>query len=302
MDLLADMKLFRRIVALNSMSAAGREMGLTPGAVSQRLRALEHRYRTPLLTRSTRAVTLTPEGRVFLDHAERLLNEAEALESAIGAGPGPLQGPLRISAPSDLGRRYVAPLLIEFAKANPGVQPEFYLMDDVSDLVGAGIDLAFRYGTLEDSSLISRPLAPNRRVIVGSPCYLRANGRPEHPQELGKHRCLVLLRNGARMPWSLIVDGKRTTPRIASALSSNDGEMLRTWALAGEGLVFKSYVDVAEDIQSGRLTAVLETFMTGSVGLNMIFPSARSSVPRIRAFINFAVNHFRTLSSRLAQD
>jgi DNA-binding transcriptional LysR family regulator len=182
MDLLSDMKLFRRIVALNSMSAAGRELGLSPGAVSQRLRAVEQRFQTPLLTRSTRAVTLTPEGRVFLEYAERMLADAEGLETSIGASHGPLKGPLRISAPSDLGRRYVAPMLIDFLAANPGVQPELHLLDDVSDLVGSATDIAFRFGKLDDSSLVSRPLLPNARVVVGSPDYLAAHGTPSHPR------------------------------------------------------------------------------------------------------------------------
>lgn len=302
MDLLSDMKLFRRIVALNSMSAAGRELGLSPGAVSQRLRAVEQRFQTPLLTRSTRAVTLTPEGRVFLEYAERMLADAEGLETSIGASHGPLKGPLRISAPSDLGRRYVAPMLIDFLAANPGVQPELHLLDDVSDLVGSATDIAFRFGKLDDSSLVSRPLLPNARVVVGSPDYLAAHGTPSHPKDLSRHRCLALVRNGETMPWTMTIDGKRATPRIHPVLSANDGEMLRVWALAGQGLAFKSHVDVAADIRAGRLVPVLQPFMSGNVGLHLIFPSARSAVPRIRAFINFAVGRFRELSTELAQD
>jgi DNA-binding transcriptional LysR family regulator len=301
MDLLSDMKLFRRIAMLKSLSAAGRESSLSPGAVSQRLRALEFRYGTPLLTRSTRAVTLTPEGRIFLDYAERMLADAESLQTAIGASQGPLKGPLRVSAPSDLGRQYVAPMLVDFVAAHPAVQPELYLLDDVTDLVGSGIDIAFRYGKLEDSSLVSRPLAENARAIVASPDYLARYGTPERPADLARHRCLVLVRNGERMPWSLTVDGKRVTPRLEPALSANDGEMLRQWALAGLGLTYKSHVDVAADIAASRLTPVLSQYMSANVGLHLIFPSARSCVPRIRGFLNFAVERFRTLSTRLAQ-
>ncbi len=302
MDLFSDMRLFRRIAALGSMSAAGRELGLSPGAVSQRLKALEQHFNVPLLTRSTRAVTPTPEGRVFLESAERLILEVENLETLIGTTHGPLKGPLRVSAPSDLGRTYVAPLLVDFAAANHGIRPELYLGDDVNDLVASAIDVAFRYGKLEDSTLISRPLLPNKRMLVASPAYLAANGVPLQPRDLADHRCLALVRNGERMPWIMSIDGKRQTVRIDPVLSTNDGEMLRSWALAGQGIAFKSYVDVAPDLRSGRLQPILEPFMAGSVGLHLVFPAARSAVPRIRAFINFAFVRFRELSSALVED
>ncbi|MDO9382320.1 MAG: LysR family transcriptional regulator [Hyphomicrobiaceae bacterium] len=295
------MRLFRRIVALGSMSAAGRDLRLSPGAVSQRLKALESRFGAPLLTRSTRAITLTPEGRLFLESAERVLSEVEGLETSIEAGKGPLKGTLRISAPSDLGRQYVAPLVVDFAAANPRVQPELYLMDDVADLVSGAIDVAFRYGKLDDSTLISRPLVPNGRVVVGSPAYLAEHGVPKHPNDLSSHRCLVLVRNGEKMPWVMTAGAKRLTARIDAGLSTNDGGLLRLWALEGLGLAFKSYVDVAADIEAGRLITVLSPYTPGNVGLHLIFPSARSAVPRLRAFINFSVARFRELSSGLTR-
>jgi DNA-binding transcriptional LysR family regulator len=302
MDLLSDMRLFRRIAALGSMSAAGREMSLSPGAVSQRLKALEQHFNVPLFTRSTRAVTPTPEGRMFLESAERLILEVENLETLIGAAHGPLKGPLRVSAPSDLGRSYVAPLLVEFAAANGGIRPELYLGDDVSDLVASAIDVAFRYGKLEDSTLISRPLLPNSRMLVASPGYLSANGHPRHPRDLADHRCLALVRNGEKMPWVVSVDGKRQTVRVDPVLSTNDGDMLRSWAIAGHGIAFKSFVDVASDLRAGRLQPILQPYMAENVGLHLIFPAARSAVPRIRAFINFAFARFRELSTGLAED
>jgi len=302
MDLLSDMRLFRRIVALGSMSAAGRELSLSPGAVSQRLKSLEQHFNVPLLTRSTRAVTPTPEGRMFLESADRLILEVENLETQIGAAHGPLKGPLRISSPSDLGRKYIAPMLVRFAAANGGIQPELYLGDDVSDLVVSGIDVAFRYGRLEDSTLISRPLLPNKRVLVAAPEYIAAHGIPAHPKDLTKHRCLALVRNGEKMPWLTTIDGKRQTIRVDPVLATNDGDILRAWALAGYGIALKSYVDVAEDLRAGRLQSVLQPFMPGNVGLHMIFPAARSTVPRIRAFINFSIAQFRELSSTLAED
>ncbi len=301
MDLLSDMRLFRRIAALANMSAAGRELGLSPGAVSQRLKALEIRLGTPLLTRSTRAVALTPEGQTFLESVERILTEVETLESAIGKSQGPLKGPLRVSAPSDLGRRYIAPMLTAFAKQHPHIQPELHLIDDISDMISSEVDIAFRYGKLEDSNLVSRPLLKNDRVVVASPKYLKKHGVPKHPKDLANHRCLFLVRNKQKMPWTMMIDGRHVAPRITPALSTNDGEMLRTWAIDHEGLVYKSFIDVANDIAAGRLVPVLQPFAAHNVGLNLVFPAARSAVPRVRSFINFAVERFRDLSSSLQQ-
>lgn len=301
MDLLSDMKLFRRIAALANMSAAGRELGLSPGAVSQRLKALETRLGTPLLLRSTRAIALTPEGRTFLESVERILTEVETLETAISKSKGPLKGPLRVSAPSDLGRQYIAPMLTSFAARHRDIQPELQLIDEISDMISGDIDIAFRYGKLEDSSLISRPLMTNDRIVVASPKYLAEYGVPEHPKDLAHHRCLALMRNKEKMPWSMIIDGRHVSLRLTPALSTNDGEMLRVWALNHQGLAYKSFLDVAEDIDAGRLIPVLKPYSATNVGLNLIFPAARSAVPRIRSFINFAVERFRDLSSSLQQ-
>lgn len=239
---------------------------------------------------------------MFLESAERLILEVENLETLIGAKHAPLKGPLRVSAPSDLGRSYVAPMLVDFVATHPDIHPELYLGDDISDLVASATDIAIRYGKLEDSALISRPLLPNGRVLVASPGYLAAHGTPAHPRDLASHRCLALVRNGEKLPWTMTIDGKRQTVRTDPVLSTNDGDMLRAWAIAGQGIVFKSYVDVAADLRAGRLEPILQPFMAGNVGLHLIFPAARSSVPRIRAFINFALARFRALSTELTQD
>lgn len=294
MDLLSDMRLFVRIAALGSMSAAGREFGLSAGAVSHRLKALESKYGAPLLTRSTRAIALTKEGRLFLESSTRVLLETEALEASLSATPhAPLKGPLRISAPSDLGRNVVSNLILEFAATHPGVTPELYLIDDVADLVAGEFDVAFRFGKLESSALVSRQLSTNGRCLVASPDYLARHGSPEIPADLTRHRCLALVRNGERMPWTLNDGGKRITIRIAPALSTTDGELLRHWAAAGLGIAFKSRIDVANNLATGRLIEILPAHADQNANLHLIFPSPRSAVPRVRAFIDLVVSRFR---------
>lgn len=293
------MRLFARIAALGSMSAAGREFGLSAGAVSHRLKALETKYGAPLLTRSTRAISLTREGRIFLESSAKIILETEALDATLSATPdAPLKGPLRISAPSDLGRNVVAPLLLDFKSAHPSVTPELYLVDDVADLVAGEFDVAFRFGKLESSALVSRLLAANSRCLVASPDYLARHGDPQHPKQLEDHRCLVLVRNGERMPWTLNDGGRRITIRVEPTLSTTDGELLRHWAASGLGIAFKSRIDVARDLDSGRLREVLPAYADHNVSLNLIFPSARAAVPRVRAFIDLVASRFRQFPGR----
>lgn len=287
------MALFDRIVATGSLSAAGRALGLSPGAVSQRLSALETRYGTALLTRSSRAIALTDEGRIFLETARNMLAETQALNNAIASKAGALAGRLRVAAPSDLARKHVEPLVLEFTAAHSEVCVELLIGDYLEDLVSRGIDVAFRYGNLKDSALIARQLAPNRRVVVGAPAYLEARGQPEHPDDLEAHDCLVHVRDDERIDrWPFDVDAQTVSFTVHGKLAANDGEVLRRWALAGKGLAYKALLDVRDDLANGRLIEVLRPFTADPVGAQMLFPASRKNTPRVRTFVEMAARCF----------
>ena len=287
------MRLFTRIIATGSLSAAARELGLSPGAVSQRLKALEARYATTLLNRSSRTLSLTDEGQIFFDTARHLVEEAEVLESKLSDKGGRLTGRLRVAAPSDLGRQIVEPLLLEFRQAHPELQIEFHVGDALEDLVAGDFDILFRYGNLQDSALIAKPLATNRRLVLASPTYLATQGVPDHPHQLTEHRCLVLIRGMQLLDrWRFVLEGEEVIQQVRASLAVNDGEILRRWVVSGHGIAVKSFLDVQPDLEAGRLVEILRDFAPSSVGAQIIFSASRRATPRIRSFVDVAVERF----------
>ncbi len=200
MDQLGDMDLFVRVVKLGGLAVAGREVGLSPARVTARINNLEERYQTRLLNRTTRKILITDAGRRFYESCERVLAEVKQAEALLNNDKSYLFGPLRITAPSDFGRQYVAPALCEFVKLHATVTPYLHVSDGVTDLVEHGYDLAIRYGNLPDSGLIVQRLADNRRVLVASPAYLEQYGTPSVPDDLAKHSCLLMERLGEVIP------------------------------------------------------------------------------------------------------
>src|ERR1700689_418868 len=192
MMILDNLALFLRIVEKGSLAAAGRELGLSAATVSERLVALEKYYGAALLHRTTRAINLTDEGRMLVEGAKRLLAEADELGARIRLGVDKISGPIKLSAPIDLGRSYLVPILDAFLAEHPQVLIDLNLTDGFVDLVGQGQDLAVRYGELADSTLRVRRLGKNRRVVCASPAYLRDRGCPQHPDDLGHHQCLLM--------------------------------------------------------------------------------------------------------------
>src|SRR5258708_163194 len=197
-DRLADLRLFALIVERGSLTAASRELGLSQGAVSQRLSQLEKSAEAQLLRRSTRRLQLTEAGDQLYRTAKRVLAEIDDLHSNLSGDQGALKGAIRISAPLDLGRTYVAPVVDAYVRDHPGISISLVLSDSVVDLNEAGIDLAIRYGRLPDSSLQLRRSASNRRLPVASPAYLDQVGRPHKPEDLLNLNCMALLRGGWR--------------------------------------------------------------------------------------------------------
>ena len=237
-------KLFICILEKGSLAAAGREMGLSATTVSERLAALEAHYGVTLLNRTTRALSLTEEGRTLLDGARKVLAEAEALEYLVKFGASALSGHIRVSAPMDLGRTVVKPVVDTFLEANPNISIELLLSDGYVSVVDDGIDIAVRFGHLADSSLRVHFRGENHRVVCASPAYLAKHGEPTSPEALQHHNCL-LMRFGAHLdnPWRFRERGRDLQVAVKGNRIANDGSLVRDWCLAGFGIALKSLWD-----------------------------------------------------------
>ena len=288
--MLDQLALFLTIIEKGSLSAAGRERGLSPATVSERLSALEAHYGVTLLTRSTRSLSLTDAGRLLADGARRLLAEAEELQSQLQDGQQKISGLVRLSAPVDLGQHCIVPLLDRFLAEHPDVSIDLDLTDGYVDLVGQGIDLAIRYGALADSSLHARTLGDNRRVVCAAPGYLRRHGTPLHPDDLARHDCIVM-RFGIHTErvWPFRLGAAAYPVSVRGRRVANNGEQVRRWALAGHGLCLKSLRDVQDDLDEGRLVEVLGDFSAGPVALQIVYPPTRVQPRRVRALMEAIV-------------
>jgi DNA-binding transcriptional LysR family regulator len=295
---LGNLALFLRIVEKGSLAAAGRELGLSAASVSERLVALEKYYGAALLNRTTRAISLTDEGRLLVLGGRRLLAEADELEALIRLGVEKISGPIRLSAPIDLGRSTVVPILDAFQAEHPEVTIDLNLTDGYVDLVGQGQDFAIRYGELADSTLRVKRLVENRRIVCAAPAYLAARGTPQHPDDLVQHECLVM-RYGLTTDrdWPFLIDGKERRVIVQGHRIANDGELVRVWCRNGLGIARKSRLDVEADLKTGALVEVLQDFSSGDTGLQIVYPATQAQPKRVRLLIEKIAEAFAPPSS-----
>jgi len=298
---LADMDLFARAVAAGSLSAAGRELGLAPAVASKRLARLEAHLGARLLQRSSRRLSLTDEGALYLERCQAILADVEEAESLLGDDATQARGTLRVSATSNLGRRWVGPVAAEFAARHPQVAVQLSLTDHVVDLVEAGLDCAVRVGPVADEQLVARKLADNRRVVCATPGYLRAHGTPRSLADLERHACLVLASGGAlHADWRFrAAHGGHVNLRVRGRLVSDTGGQVHDWMLAGHGLARRSLWDVADDLAAGRLVEVLRDWSDEDAPISVVYPSRRFLPRRTRLFIDALAAHFEQAARRM---
>lgn len=277
--------LFLTIVEKGSMAAAGRELGLSATTVSERLAALEAYYGATLLNRTTRTLGLTDEGRTLFEGARVVLEEARDLESRIRRGAETLSGRIRVGAPLDLGRSTVAPVIDAFLRQHPTVTVELLLSDGYLNVIDEGIDIAVRFGVLADSTLRVRRLGEHARLVCAAPSYVATHGAPETPTALATHNCIVM-RFGLELDnvWRFRSGRKALRVTVRGDRIANDSALVREWAVAGHGIVWKSELDVRDDLASGRLVRLLQDHETETTPLQMVFPPGRSQPRRVRAF------------------
>ncbi len=288
MDRIGDIALFLRVLDLGSISAAARSLDLSVAVASQRLKRLERDLGVRLLHRTTRQLHPTPEGLLLAEQGRVLVEDLEALADGLRRTGSGVAGTLRVTMSSTFGRLYISPLLPEFLARHPGVRVSVDLNDVKVDLVSAGMDMAIRIGALEDSSLIARQLASNRRVLCASPDYLERHGAPRTPADLAAHECLLLVGSQGRQDvWRLRDGDREIAVRVAGRIESNQGELLRDAAVAGLGIALHSSWHVVDDLRAGRLQIVLPDYPLPDTGIYALMPQRRLMPPRVRAFVEF---------------
>lgn len=294
MNQASDLNFFALLAKKASLSATARELDVTPAAVSKRLAQLEQRLGVRLLNRTTRRISLTNEGEVYLTNARRIIAEIEELEGLVSSSRAVPKGLLRVNAPLGFGRAYIAPAISAFAKRYPEVEVQLQLTDRPMSLGDEAFDVGIRFGELPDARLVARRIAANRRLLCAAPSYLKRVGRPEIPADLLQHNCIILRQNDAGYAlWRLSRGRKTETIKVRGSLSSNDGEVTLTWALDGHGILMRAEWDLAKYLRSRRLELVLEDYSTPPADIYAVFPERHNVSAKTRAFIDFLVERFQ---------
>ncbi|MAC48368.1 MAG: LysR family transcriptional regulator [Oceanospirillum sp.] len=292
-------KLFIESVRLGSISAGGRTLGLSPAAASAAIKRLELSLGVRLLERSTRSLSLTFAGEEYLKLVTPALELLSEAKRRARDQQCKTQGDIRLSTPSDLGRNLIAHWLREFQQDYPDIRIDLSVSDVQINLIHNHTDLAIRYGQPADSSLISRRLSHNRRILCASPAYLAQYGEPENPEELRHHNCLSLNINGGfNSRWVLCHPTQgEITADVNGSLHSDDGSLIRLWALEGAGIALKSWLDVCQDIQRGSLCHVLPDWNSPDAPLHLLYPHKKFQPARVRLLIDFLIERFSHLAA-----
>jgi LysR family transcriptional regulator, transcriptional activator for dmlA len=289
----SDMAFFSLLARMGSLSATAREMGMSTAAISKRLAQMELRLGVPLVSRTTRRLHLTAEGELYLAQARRILADIEALAQQVQDMRAKPQGPLRINATLGFGRMHIAPLIARFVALHPEVHPQLQLSVEPPPLVDDSFDVCIRFGEPPDARMIARKLAANQRLLCAAPRYLAQHGTPQQPSDLRAHHCIDIRQGDAPYGvWRLLRDGKTDNVRLRDGLSTNDGEIAVSWALAGLGIVKRAQWDVARYLHSGRLVQVLADYNTPHADVYAVYHPRHQSTARVQAFVNFVLQHF----------
>jgi len=292
MSYLDNIRTFVRVYELGSMSAAGRDLRISPAVTSSRISQLEEHLGVRLFQRTTRSLTPTEQGRSFYRGASDILEAVETAEAQITEITENLRGALYVAAPLGVGRRLIAPQAPEFLAKYPEVSLRLRLTDRNVDLTTEGLDLAFFLGQPEDSNLRIRKIADVERVLCAAPAYIVARGNPSDGEALVSegHECLSLRFPGAtEFQWRLSTRDGPKRFRVSGRYESDDGDVLTDWALAGHGIVMKPVFEIAEHLASGALVPVAEQTPPEPIQMACLFTHRRRQDPKTRLFMEFMV-------------
>jgi DNA-binding transcriptional LysR family regulator len=293
-DRFTSMQLFVRVARSGSFSVAAREMRMTQPTVSRIVAALERQVGVALLTRSTRAVTLTEAGADYLARCEAILAALDEADHA-ARGTGELRGTLRVATSPTFASRTIMPHLARFADQHPKLRIEFTLDDARHDLIGDSVDVAVRIGVLSDSSAVARKIGTVDRVLVASPMYLARAGTPLTPSDLIKHVLIVGPAGRTSEGWSFRKSGKSTSVRVHGRFIIDATEAATAAAVAGLGIISTGERSVRSELQSGSLVRLLSDWVIGSSDISVILPAGRVAKASARAFADFIAAHMREI-------
>lgn len=295
MDNLTGMAVFAKVVEAKSFSEAARQLGLSKSAVSKQISRLEQRLGARLLNRTTRRLHLTEVGTQFYERCARVVSEAEEAELLVTRHHEAPRGILKVNAPMDFGKLYLAPALPDLLAQFPELRIDLDLNDRIVDMIDEGYDVAIRIADLPDSSLIAKKLAPCAHVVCASPSYLEEHGGPETPDDLKQHNCLLYSYQAGGPDWIFQrPEGPFHVP-VSGNFRVNNGEVVRIALLAGLGIGYMPAFMVMEDIKSGKLVSILGSHVRPDVGVFAVYPHSRYLSAKVRAFVDF-------LAGRLARN
>ncbi|TWH25939.1 MULTISPECIES: LysR family transcriptional regulator [unclassified Aminobacter] len=290
MAYLDNIAVFVRVVELGNLSAAGRDLRISPAVASNRIKELEKYLGVRLFNRTTRQLSPTEHGRVFYEGARKVLDAVAEADAAVTALSGQPRGTIRVTAPLGIGRRLIASGIPEFHDRYPDIEVRLRLSDRHVDIMKEGIDVAFRLGHLEDSSLRMRGIMDCERVLAAAPSYLERRGEPKTPQDLvnDRHDCLLLRFPGAQeFVWTLKTPEGPRRVEVRGPFDSDDGDVITGWALAGRGIINKPRFDIEPFLRDGRLKIVLPDNPPPPVQLAAVFPHKKFQDPKVRLLLDF---------------
>lgn len=282
-----------QLVEAGGLSEAARRFGGSPPVLSRRLSAMESRLGVRLFLRSSRRFELTQEGSLLHQRALQILAAVEDAEAEASGGGAAVRGVLRVGAPSQIGRRLVAPFVGHFAAAHPQVDLQLVFSGGDLDVIDDGLDIAIRIGPPQDPNMVTRRLLTSRHVVVASPGYVARHGAPQTPQDLARHACLRQVRGWRVMDqWTFMTNGTPQTVQVGGTLATTSGELLHEWVLEGRGIGLKALWNVGDDIEQGRLLQLLPDHPCREVALYAVYQRQGIMPARMRAFLDGLVTHF----------
>lgn len=289
-----ELAFFCLLIKQGSLVATARELNLTPPAVSRRLSHLEERLGIRLLNRTTRRISLTPEGEIYYENAVRILKEINDMEQMVASSRTSPKGLLRVNAPFGFGRKYIAAAVSSFIKKFPEIEVQLHLTDRPVHLPSDTIDVSIHFGQIPDSRLIAKRIAANKRLVCASPFYLNAAGTPLNPRDLTTHQCIVLRQNdGAYANWRFSKGDKEETVKVRGKLSSNDGQVTLDWALDGHGILMRAEWDVLKYLKSGRLVQILKEYETLPADIYAVYADRLEHSPRVAHFLEHLKDYLK---------
>jgi LysR family transcriptional regulator, transcriptional activator for dmlA len=288
----ADLAFFSTLIAAGSLSAAARELGVTTAAVSKRLSQMEARLGVSLVIRTTRRMSLTPEGELYLDAARRIVAEIDDMEELLSESQASPRGLLRVNATLGFGRSHVAPVISRFLRKYSHVEVQLQLSVSPPPLADDLFDVCIRFGPPPDTRVISRYIAPNRRLLCASPGYLERRGVPKEPRDLMRHSCIGIRQGEEAYGVWRLSSGRGKSDSVESIkvrgpLTTNDGEIAVNWALDGHGILLRAEWDIERYLRNGRLVQVLPLHRSPDADIYAIYPERHRHAVRVRAFVDF---------------